>query len=376
MIDDHRPIIDAIVSFAWCLPQLAELRPDKQSITSVPRPKPQPWFSPWLRPRAAPRPDQPAIRVSSSAVPADLTGRVGPNATMDHTLESHREPHIGEAVVITRGHLRGHVGTLEKYDDDNSKILLRCPKTDSLAWFPRKVAKFQKTGQEVAPAEADRAQVPTGMKLEKVHEANADLQLVIQQSKLEGVSPPLLANGYVPLRLTRMAQTPAVDEALLSAPSVKHCHELVSEAGCDFKPPWGHGARFLIPFTEEQLQEFVDQGIEPSNRLILALRKDVPAIKQALKAVGREQRPHVQEEQRDHALATGRLSSEFNFEETEAVDDDFVLEVVTAVESTDSDFGYMGEHPTVSASSSSWHHHLHQGVPAEVSQMGRNRRFV
>merc|ERR1712113_722967 len=155
-----------------------------------------------------------------------------------------------------------------------------------------------------------------------------------------------------------MALSPLVDEALLTASSLKQCHELVCEAGCDFKPPWALGARFLVPFTEEQVQELLDQGVEVSNKIILALRQDVPAIKEALKSIRRQQRPHVQEEQRVHALTDGGMNSELTLEDAVSDDDDEALveEVATSV-ATNSDLGYMGIHPGMSAPSSSWHLH-------------------
>lgn len=58
---------------------------------------------------------------------------------------------------------------------------------------------------------ADEVDAATA-KLEKVHEVNADLYQALQQSRIEDPSTPLLADGYILLKLMRMARSTKVDE--------------------------------------------------------------------------------------------------------------------------------------------------------------------
>merc|ERR1711892_640951 len=134
------------------------------------------------------------------------------------------------------------------------------------------------------------------LKLEEVPQANAELQQAILQSKIENPPPPLLADGYALLKLTRMARSPSVDEALLTAPSLQHCRDRLLEAGCELKPAWAGGARFLVPFVTEQLEELLNQGLEVCDSSILTLRQDIAAVKEALKSLPRKNRPHVSKE--------------------------------------------------------------------------------
>lgn len=118
-----------------------------------------------------------------------------------------------------------------------------------------------------------------------------DVMRAIQLSKAEEV--PLSGDGTVLLRLTRMARTPDVLDALLSSPALEGCRNRVTEAGCEVAPHGVCGPKYLVPWTEQQLHELAQEGFEVMDHHILALSSDKEAIEQALQTVARKRRPRL-----------------------------------------------------------------------------------
>merc|ERR1711879_964438 len=73
-----------------------------------------------------------------------------------------------------------------------------------------------------------------------------------------------------------------------------YIRDRVSQAGCEISPDWVDGATLLVPWTPEQLDEFGQLGHEIQAHHIVALARDVDAIKDALRQnVPNRQRPRV-----------------------------------------------------------------------------------
>jgi len=118
-----------------------------------------------------------------------------------------------------------------------------------------------------------------------------DMMKAIQLSKAEDV--PLSGDGVVLLRLTRMARTPEVLDALLTSPALEECRNRVTEAGCQVAPHGACGPKFFVPCTEQQLEELVQVGFDLMDHHIIALSIDKKAIEQALQTVARTRRPRL-----------------------------------------------------------------------------------
>jgi hypothetical protein len=153
--------------------------------------------------------------------------------------------------------------------------------------------------QDANPApDAEKDQVGLAEAIEQsmsiaINQANADLAAVIEASKSE--TPLWLnADGVVPLRLTRRAQSPEVAEALRTAPELEACRAIVEDAGCEIHPSWANGAWILFPLTQEQFEE---AGLQLNATHILALNRDESAVREALRAVKNfDKRPKIKVE--------------------------------------------------------------------------------
>ena len=125
----------------------------------------------------------------------------------------------------------------------------------------------------------------------KGNEENADLMRALQLSKTEPT--PLSCDGVVLLRLTRVARSPDVAAIFLDHPALEDCRNRVINAGCEITPSWASGARLLVPFTEPQFSELMQEGFELSDHHILALSSDQESIEVALKDLPRKSPPRL-----------------------------------------------------------------------------------
>ena len=64
------------------------------------------------------------------------------------------------------------------------------------------------------------------------------------------------------LKITRMAHSQEVRDALLMSSELEDCRIRVMDAQCLIKPEWAHGATCLVPFTEGQLVDLNSAGRE------------------------------------------------------------------------------------------------------------------
>jgi hypothetical protein len=132
-------------------------------------------------------------------------------------------------------------------------------------------------------------------------DVNENLSLALLHSKADG-PPPLSGDGQVILKITRMAHSEEVRDALLTSPELEYCRARVLEAQCNIKPECAHGATCFVPFTEGQLADLISSGRELAPHHIVALRSDVPAIMSAFAMVPSRKRPRVDNDDTFHDL--------------------------------------------------------------------------
>jgi len=175
---------------------------------------------------------------------------------------------------------------------------------------------------------------------------NDELMEAIQRSKAD--APQVLSSdNVVLLRLTRMARSPEVFSVLMESELLLHCRRRVLEAGCEISPSWASGAKLFVPYTESQLAELDQAGIELRDHHILALRDDKEVISQALKSLPKKKRPGVSSEL--GAPGDGQKLEE-NMLSDGHQDDDLVEVVEEWALSTDSSLDF----PTYQGAGSSW----------------------
>jgi len=177
----------------------------------------------------------------------------------------------------------------------------------------------------------------------------ADLSTALLLSKAE--SPPLSCDGVVLLRLTRMARSPDVKAIFLEHPALADCRSRVTNAGCEITPSWAGGARLLVPFTAQQLQEFEQEGFELLDHHILALNSDQESIEGALRDLPRKCRPRLFNENRINQArpnlgaqspldSQAVTSPQSDVQEPEEDDDTPMVVVERTFSATNSSLGY------------------------------------
>merc|ERR1711920_38793 len=82
-------------------------------------------------------------------------------------------------------------------------------------------------------------------------------------------------------------------DALFTGPELEESRARVVDAGCAIMPPWAGGAKFLVPFTQEQLADLTAVGKRLEAYHIVALRSDVEAIEAAFARVASRKRPRL-----------------------------------------------------------------------------------
>lgn len=154
-------------------------------------------------------------------------------------------------------------------------------------------------------------------------DVNENLSAALLHSKADG-PPPLSGDGQVILKITRMAHSQEVSDALLMSSELEYCRMRVLEAQCLIKPEWAHGATCLVPFTEGQLVDLNFAGRELEPHHIVALRSDVPAIKAAFAKVPSKRRPRIDND--DHFFDLRDPVRREELEEEEQREDPIIVE--------------------------------------------------
>jgi len=103
----------------------------------------------------------------------------------------------------------------------------------------------QGTGAAEGGTVEDAAAAEAAEEVQKPATEEAEVLAAIQQSKAAG--RPLSGDGVVLLRLTRMARSPEVLEALMTSAALDSCRQRVTQAGCEIAPSGCGGAKFLVP---------------------------------------------------------------------------------------------------------------------------------
>jgi len=184
---------------------------------------------------------------------------------------------------------------------------------------------YQQQSEDAAPMDESQ----------KTEEASG-LSAALLRSRIEDPPAellPLSSDGIAVFRITSMAHTPQVLDMLLSSPTLEMQRRRVASADCDIIPEWGCGAKFLVPFTENQFLEFIALGLEIQSHHIIALGSDFEDVKAACAEItqSRRNRPKI-----SMSHAANAVGAEVGDEEPEELSDLVVMKLTGHWPSTNS----------------------------------------